>query len=86
MSSLTSPKNVEDAMSSLSEPEPEYWDKVSEAFFLRSLRCLMNSLSEGKAVLERSKASIGTRVRTFELKGFEETFYPEIHWQIVGIC
>ena len=47
MSSLTSPKKVKDVVSS-SEPELENRDKVSEAFFLRSLRCLLYSLSEEK--------------------------------------
>ena len=50
MSSLTSLKKAEDAVSS-SEPEPENWDRVFEVFFFKSLRCLINSLLEGKSVL-----------------------------------
>ena len=50
MSSLTSFKKAEDAISS-SEPELENWDRVSEVFFFKSLRCLINFLLEGKSVL-----------------------------------
>lgn len=74
MSSLTSPKKVEDAISS-SEPESENWDKVFEVFFLRSLRCFLNSLSEGKEVLERRIALGGTGSGTFEDEGFEREFF-----------
>ena len=86
MSSLTFPKKVEDVVSSSSKPEPEYWDKVSETFFFKSLRCLMNSLSEGKTVWDRIKASKGIGGRTFETKDFEETFSPLMDsWKLLSI-
>ena len=85
MSSLTSPKKVENAISS-SEPESENWDKVSKVFFLSNLRCRLNSLSKGKEVHERRMASGGTGRETFEKEGFEGEFFEDIHWRIWGIC
>ena len=62
-------------MSSSSELDPENWDKVSEAFFFKSLRCLMNSLSEGKAVIDKRRASVGIGDGSFEGEGFEGEFF-----------
>lgn len=85
MSSLTSPRNAEDARSS-SIPESENWDKVSKAFFLSNLRYRLNSLSEGKEVWERRMTSGGIWIETFEEEGFEGEFFEDIHWWICGIC
>ena len=85
MSSLRSPKKVEDATSS-SEPKSENWDKVFEAFFLSSLRCFLNSLSEGKEVRDNKKASVGIGRVGFKRLGFEREFFEDIHWRICGIC
>ena len=65
MSSLTSPKKANDAVSSL-EPELENWDKVFEAFFLSNLRWHLNFLLEENDVRGRRMASGRIGIETFE--------------------
>ena len=80
MSSLTSPKKTKAAVSS-SEPESENLDKVSKAFFLSNLRCLLNSLFEGKEVQER-RISLGGKGKETLEEHFEGEFFEDIQWQI----
>ena len=85
MSLLTSPKKTKNAASS-SNPESKNWDKVFEAFFLSSLRCFLNSLSEGKEVRDNKKASVGIGRVVFKGLGFEREFFEDIHWRIWESC
>lgn len=71
---------------SSSKPKPKNWDSVSKAFFFSILICFLNSLLEGKDVLDNKRLSRRIWVWDFEGLGFEGEFFEEIQCQKWEIC